>query len=117
RKTLKRPDGFVQWGRQALDALFREPRIAFMALGGLAILVGAYYAYDAWNTRRLNSDWVAYYQADEAQGPEKTEKMKAAYESSGNTRAGLAAAVFLADHYYGAAQLKAEQQKVKQVTG
>lgn len=117
RKQLKRPDGFVQKGRQIFESLFREPRSALIALGVLGIGIGAYYAYDAYASRRLNRDWIAYYQADEAKGADRVAKMKSAFESGGNTRAAVSAAVFLADHYYGAAQLKAEQQKVKQATG
>ncbi len=117
RKQLKRPDGFVQKGRQIVESLFREPRAALIALGVVAIGVGAYYAYDAYASRRLNRDWIAYYQADEAKGADRTAKMKAAFETGGNTRAALSAAVFLADHYYGAAQQKAERAKVKSVSG
>ncbi len=117
RKKLKLPDGFVRKGREVLRALFREPKIALIALVFVGVGVGAYYAYDAWASRRLNRDWITYYQADEAKGAERTVKMKAAFESGGNTRAALAAAVFLADHYYGSAQKKAERAKVKEVTG
>lgn len=117
RKQLKRPDGFVQKGRQIFESLFREPRMALIALGVVGVGVAAYYAYDAYASRRLNRDWISYYQADEAKGADRTTKMKAAFEGGGNTRAALAAAVFLADHYYGAAQMKAERAKVKAVTG
>jgi hypothetical protein len=113
RKTLKKNDTFVVKGRQALNALMQERRVIGVGIAGLALLVGGYYAYDAYSTRRLNKDWVAYYQAEEAKGDEQITKLKEAFKSGGNTRGTFMAAVTLGDHYMDAGRRKIEADKVK----
>lgn len=113
RKTLKKNDTFVVKGRQAVNALLQERRVFGLAVAALAVLVGGYYAYDAYSSNRLNKDWNAYYLAEEAKGEEQVTKLKAAYQGGGNTRATFMAAVTLGDHYIDAGRRKIEAEKVK----
>lgn len=110
RKALRKSDGFVEKGRQAVEALFREKRVAAIAVGVLALAVGGYYAYDAWYNKQLNADWTAFYKADEAKPEERIAQLKQVYEKGGRTRAAFLAAVTVADHYAQAAELKLEKQ-------
>jgi hypothetical protein len=113
RKALKKPDTFVEKGREAAAALFRGRRVLAAAGLGLVVLIGGYYAYDAYSTKKLNNDWIAYYQAEEAKGDEQTTKLKQAYQQGGNTRASFMTAVTLGDHYIDSGRRKLEAAKVK----
>lgn len=108
RKALKRPDGFVQVGRRALESLVQERKFIFGGLGVVALVCLAYYGYSGWTDRQLNRDWIAYYQAEDAKEGDQPAKFKEAYEKGGKTRAAFLAAVSLADHFLRSAQYKAE---------
>lgn len=107
RKLLKRPDYFVEQGRVMLQRLVGQRRALIGFALTLVAITGVYYVYNGLAEKRIQADWVAYYEASQKPVAERAAALKAVYEKASNSRAKQLAAASLGDHY-------ALSQKAKQ---
>jgi len=99
RKSLKNPDAFVAKGTQLLGR-FSRSKWGLWPILGLGLLLGVgFYGLDSWEEKKEQKAWGLYYQATQVAEPDKWVKYEAVYSAYSKNRAGMLAAVELADHF------------------
>lgn len=104
RKSLKSPDAFVSKGTQIL-ARFSKTKMGFfpiLALG--AVLAAGFYGWDTWEEKREQESWGRFYEASKVAEPDKWSRFEQVYNANPKSRAGMLAAVEVADYYLNKAQ-------------
>ncbi len=100
RKAIKRPDAFVERGRETLSLIYERRMQILPWLGGAVAIVIGVFAYNALTGHKLDKAWEGYYAASKQTEPQKWDALKKFYQDSSNNRAGYLAAVNLGDHYF-----------------
>lgn len=112
RKTLKSPDAFVSRGTQIL-AKFSKTRMGVWPIVALGLVLAAgFYGWDSWEEKQEQESWGLYYQATQSPDAEKWGQYEKVYTANPKSRAGMLAAVELADHFLGEAQKKGNSEDV-----
>jgi tetratricopeptide (TPR) repeat protein len=107
RKSLKRPDAFVEKGRSTLDYLYIRRMQILPVVGAIAAVLIGIYAYMSLTTHKLSKAWEGFYGASKQADPQKWDALKKFYPTSAGNRAGYFAAVTLGDHYFDEAKKQA----------
>lgn len=104
RKTLKSPDAFVSKGTQIL-AKFSKTKMGFWPIVALGVVLAAgFYGWDTWEEKREQESWGRFYEASKAEEPDRWGRFEQVYNANPKSRAGMLAAVEVADHYLSEAQ-------------
>lgn len=99
RKSLKNPDAFVAKGTQLLGR-FSKSKWGLWPILGLGLMLGVgFYGLDSWEEQKEQKAWGLFYQATQVAEADKWVQYESVYAAYPKNRAGMLAAVELADHF------------------